>query len=66
MQDDSAPGNKWKLAKVTEVFPSKDECVRKRKLMISDLALDDQGRCLKKPMNLERPIHKTDALLEAR
>lgn len=65
VQDDTAPRNTWKLAKVTEVFPSKDGCVRKLKLLISDSALDDQGKRLTKPIYLERPIHKTVTLLEA-
>ncbi len=65
VQDDMAPRNTWKLAKVTEVFPSKDGCVRKLKLLISDSALDDQGKHLTKPIYLERPIHKTVTLLEA-
>lgn len=44
VQDDTAPRNKWKLAKVTEVFPCKDGCVRKLKLLISGSTLDDQGK----------------------
>ncbi|XP_051816280.1 uncharacterized protein LOC127537608 [Acanthochromis polyacanthus] len=65
VQDDFAPRNAWKLAKVTEVYPSKDGCVRKLQLLISDSALDDQGKRLTKPTYLVRPIHKTVTLLEA-
>lgn len=56
VQDNSAPWNKWKLAKVTEVFPSEDGCVVKLKLLNSDSALDDQARRLTKPLYLERPM----------
>lgn len=65
VQDDLAPRNEWKLAKVTEVYPGKDGCVRKFQLLISDSALDDQGKRLTKPVYLVRPIHKTVTLLEA-
>ncbi|KAK7925240.1 hypothetical protein WMY93_007550 [Mugilogobius chulae] len=30
IQDDTAPRNNWKLAKVTAVYPSEDGCVRKK------------------------------------
>ncbi|KAJ8342594.1 hypothetical protein SKAU_G00325220 [Synaphobranchus kaupii] len=65
VQDDTAPRNEWKLAKVTEVHPGEDGCVRKLQLLISTSALDDQGKRLTKPVYLERPIHKTVTLLEA-
>lgn len=65
VQDDTAPRNEWKLAKVTEVYPGEDGCVRKLQLLISDSALDDQGKRLTKPAYLVRPIHKTVTLLEA-
>ncbi|XP_026206573.1 uncharacterized protein LOC113156001 [Anabas testudineus] len=65
VQDDNAPRNEWKLAKVTEVYPGKDGCVRKLQLLISDRALDEQGKRVTKPVYLERPIHKTVTLLEA-
>lgn len=41
VQDDSAPQNEWKLAKVTGVYPGEDRRVRKLQLLISDSALDD-------------------------
>ncbi|KAI7805752.1 hypothetical protein IRJ41_018562 [Triplophysa rosa] len=65
VQDDTAPRNAWKLAKVATVYPAEDGCVRKVQLLISNSALDDQGKRLIKPVYLERPIHKTVTLLEA-
>ncbi|KAK7884949.1 hypothetical protein WMY93_028072 [Mugilogobius chulae] len=64
IQDDTAPRNDWKLAKVTAVYPSEDGCVRKVQLLISDSTLDDHGKRQNKPVYLDRPIHKTVTLLE--
>ncbi len=41
--EDSSPRNQWKLARVTEVYPSADGKVRKVKLLVSDSTLDKQG-----------------------
>ena len=65
VKDDTAPRNEWKLAKVTDVYPGEDGCVRKLQLLIGNAALDDKGKRLTKPVYLERPIHKTVTLLEA-
>ena len=65
VKDDTAPRNEWKVAKVTDVFPGEDGCVRKLQLLIGSSALDSQGKRLTKPVYLERPIHKTVTLLEA-
>ncbi|XP_056603346.1 uncharacterized protein LOC130420207 isoform X2 [Triplophysa dalaica] len=65
LQDDDAPRNKWKLAKVVEVFQGSDGRVRKLKLLLSDTALDIRGARSHKPVYLERSIHKTVLLLEA-
>lgn len=65
IQDDTAPRNDWKLAKVTAVYPSEDGCVRKVQLLISDSLLDDHGKRLTRRTYLDRPIHKTVTLLEA-
>ncbi|KAA0712431.1 hypothetical protein E1301_Tti012968 [Triplophysa tibetana] len=65
VQDDTAPRNAWKLAKVATVYPAEDGCVRKVQLWISNSALDDRGKRLSKSVYLERPIHKTVTLLEA-
>lgn len=65
MQDDTAPRNNWRLAKVTAVYPSEDGCVRKVQLLNSNSTLDDHGKRLNKQVHLDRPIHKTVTLLEA-
>lgn len=62
--DDTVPRNEWKLAKITQVYPSKDGHIRKVQLLISDSTLDDKGRRVTKPVYLERPITKTVTLLE--
>ncbi|KAK0136557.1 hypothetical protein N1851_027292 [Merluccius polli] len=65
LKNELTPRNQWKLAKIIEVYPGKDERVRKLKLLIGDSTLDGMGRHISKPLNLERPIHKTVTLLEA-
>ncbi len=65
LQDDLAPRNQWKLAKVVEVFPGTDGRVRRLKLLVSDATLDSKGARTSKSVYLERPIHKTVLLLEA-
>lgn len=64
VQDDTAPRTEWKLARVTQVYPGEDGCVRKLQLLISDSTLDKQGKRIGKPVYLERPIHKMITLLE--
>lgn len=58
LQDDLAPQNCWKLAKVVEVFPGSDGRVRKVKLLVSAATLDSKGARTTKPVYLERPIPK--------
>eukprot|EP00057_Strongylocentrotus_purpuratus_P021507 XP_011675981.1 PREDICTED: uncharacterized protein LOC100893226 isoform X1 [Strongylocentrotus purpuratus] len=53
----------WPLARVAEVFPSQDGRVRKVKLLMADGALDSNGKRLKKPCYLDRPVHKLVLLL---
>lgn len=66
LKEETTPRNQWKLAKVTEVYPGEDECVRKVKLLIGDPMLDAKGRRTSaKAIYLERPIHKTVTLVEA-
>ena len=57
LKDELTPRNQWKLAKIIEVYPGKDERVRKLKLLIGDSTLDGMGRRTSKPVHLERPIH---------
>ena len=63
--EDSLPQNQWKLARVTEVYPSADGKVRKVKLLVSDSTLDKQGKRTTKPVYLDRPVQKIVVLLEA-
>ncbi|KAL6466322.1 hypothetical protein MHYP_G00264550 [Metynnis hypsauchen] len=65
LQEDSSPRNQRRLARVTEVYPSTDERVRKVKLLISDSTLDSQGKWTSKPVYLDRPVQKTVLQLEA-
>ncbi|XP_032425350.1 uncharacterized protein LOC116724101 isoform X2 [Xiphophorus hellerii] len=65
LQEDNSPRNKWKLARVTEVYPSTDGRIRKVKLLLSDSTLDKDGKRTVKPVYLDRPVHKTVLLLEA-
>ena len=54
LQDDDLPRNKWPLARVTEVLPSKDGHIRKVQIL---LVQDGKHKLL------ERPIHKPVLLL---
>ncbi|XP_023805606.1 uncharacterized protein LOC111946470 [Oryzias latipes] len=65
LKDEITPRNQWKLAKIVDVYPSKDQRVRKVKLLMSDRTLDEKGKRISKPVYLERPIQKTVVLLEA-
>ena len=56
-EDDSAR-NQWPLARVVEVYPSADGCVRKVKIMMANGELDKNGKRQKPPTFLNRPIHK--------
>ncbi len=64
LQNDLAPRNEWKLARVIEVYPGSDGRVRKLKLMVSDTTFD-KVKPITKTVFLERPIHKVVVLLEA-
>ena len=65
LQDDLAPRNEWKLARVTEVYPGLDSKVRKLRLLVSNTTFDKKGKPTVKTVFLERPIHKVVTLLEA-
>ena len=65
LREDSSPRNQWKMARVTEVYPSADGRVRRVKLLVSDSSLDKQGKRTTKPVYLDRPVQKTVLLLEA-
>lgn len=57
-KEDEGPRNQWPLARVVEVYPSEDGCIRKVKIVKADGELDNQGRRRKPPTFLDRPIHK--------
>ncbi|KAI7792540.1 hypothetical protein IRJ41_018921, partial [Triplophysa rosa] len=65
LQNELAPRNEWKLARIIEVYPGSDGRVRKLKLMVSDTTFDKKGKPITKTVFLERPIHKVVVLLEA-
>ena len=65
LQDDLAPRNEWKLAKVVEVYPGSDSRVRKLRLLVSSTTFDKKGKPTIKTVFLERPIQKVVTLLEA-
>ena len=62
-KEDENVRNQWPLARVVEVYPSADGCVRKVKIMKANGELDKQGRRQKSPTFLNRPIHKLVLLL---
>ena len=49
-----------------DVYPGADGRVRKVQLLTSNTIKDSKGKCITKPIKLERPIHKTVLLLEAK
>ena len=63
--DDDTPRNKWKLARVEEVYPSEDGRVRKVRLRIADSELDRHGKRTKTVTFLDRPVHKLVLLITA-
>lgn len=65
LQEDNSPRKKWKLARVTEVYPSVDGSIRMVKLFLCDSILDRDGKRTVKPAYLDRPVQKTVLLLEA-
>lgn len=64
LQDDQAPRNDWKLARITDVYPGSDDRVRKVRLLASDTTFG-KGKSTTKIVFLERPVHKLVILLEA-
>lgn len=65
LQDNLAPRNEWKLAKITEIFPGSDSRVRKLKLLVSNTTFDKKGKSTTTTVFLERPVQKVVSLLEA-
>ena len=65
LKDENVPRNLWRLARVQDVFPSKDCLIRKVKLAMAISSLDKQGRRIGGTRYLERPIHKLVLIMEA-
>ena len=63
--DDDTPRNKWKLARVEEVYPSENGRVRKKRLRIADSELDQHGKRTKTVTFLDQPVHKLVLLITA-
>ena len=63
-KDPDLPRNEWKLARVIEAKHSDDGLVRSVKLRMADDSIDKSGKRTRKPMELERPVHKLVLLLE--
>ena len=57
MKDDNAPHISWKVARVVQADKEEDGHVRKVKLIMADSHLDDNGKRIKPPTYLERPVH---------
>lgn len=62
LQDDLASRNKWKLARIIEVYPGSDGKVRKLRLLVSDTTFDKKGKPTTNTVFLERPVQKVTLL----
>jgi hypothetical protein len=62
--DENLPRSLWKVAKVTEVYPSADGLVRKVRVQLGDPGLSPLGKRINAPHFLERPVTKLVLLLE--
>ena len=56
--------NQWQLAKVVDTFPGKDDLVHKVRLLVADSMLTKDGKRVRKPKFVERPVHKLALILE--
>lgn len=65
LQNEQAPRNEWKLARIAEVYPESDDRVRKVRLLVSDTTFNEKGKPTTKTVFLDRPIHKLVTLIEA-
>ncbi|XP_053363240.1 uncharacterized protein LOC128533064 [Clarias gariepinus] len=65
LQDDLAPRNEWRIARVTDVYPGADNKVRKVRLLVGVNTLDKHCKHTTKAVSLDRPVHKVIVLLEA-
>ena len=56
VKDDNVIRSQWKLGRVTEVTASRDGLVRKVRLLIDDVSLDDNGRRVRPATYLDRRL----------
>ena len=63
--DENAARSEWKIARVVEVFVSRDNLVRSVRLQMGTSNLDSKGKRMSEPCFLTRPVHKLVLLLEA-
>ena len=63
--DENAARSEWKIARVVEVFVSKDNLVRSVRLQIGTSNLDSKGKRINEPSFLTRPVQKLILLIEA-
>ena len=63
--DENAARSEWRIARVVEVFLSKDNLVRSVRLQIGTSNLNSNGKRKCDLQYLERPIHKLILLVEA-
>lgn len=64
LQEDLAPRNEWRIARVTDVYPGADDKVRKVRLLVSETVFDKHGKHKTKTVTLDRPVHKVIVLVE--
>ena len=62
-KEDDKPRNQWPMGRVVKIYPSRDSSVRKVQILKATGELDNQGKRLRPPTLLDRPIHKLVLLL---
>ncbi|XP_041460999.1 uncharacterized protein LOC121412159 [Lytechinus variegatus] len=63
IKDDNTPRNVWPLGRIVELYQSKDDYIRKVRVMVGDRKLDNVGKRSNPVTYLDRPIHKLVLLL---
>ena len=65
IKEDNVSRNRWRTARVDEVYASEDGFVRKVKVIVSDRSLTKEGKRVRTTTVLERPIQKLLLLLKS-
>ena len=65
IKEDNVSRNRWRTARVDEVYASEDGFVRKVKVIVSDRSLTKEGKRVRTTTVLERPIQKLVLLLKS-